>query len=174
MGSQPFNNMATSQQQTTNPFRQSMMTHQTGMSGPSFTPSPPITSPVTRQNTNPFAKSISAQPTQAFSPQTEQFQQQQQSPPVISPIQSMPTGTNPFARNLPQANPQQQQQPMPSGGGLMPQPTGNTNPFRQSAFVNTTTGSGWQNNQQPIGGGLDQLDTVPVFPRPAQQPAWQQ
>lgn len=54
----------------------------------------------------------------------------------------------------------------------MPQPTGNTNPFRQSAFVNTQTGQGWQNNQQPIGGGLDALETVPVFPRPAQQQPW--
>lgn len=58
--------------------------------------------------------------------------------------------------------------------GLLPQPTGVTNPFRQGAFVNHATGMGWQHNQQPIGGGIEQLATVPVFPRPAQQTPWQQ
>lgn len=65
---------------------------------------------------------------------------------------------------------QQQQQP----GALAPQPTGVTNPFRQGDFVNHATGLGWQHNQAPIGGGIDQIQTVPVFPRPAQQSPWQQ
>jgi hypothetical protein len=146
-------------QQTTNPFRQTMMT------GPSFPASPPVTSPVTRQSTNPFAKSISPQSQPYTPPPDQQFQPQQ----TAAPLRAMQTGTNPFAKNL-----AVQQRPATSGASLAPQPTGNTNPFRQSQFVNTATGMGWQNNQQPIGGGLDHLETVPVFPRPAQQQAWQQ
>jgi hypothetical protein len=153
--------------QTTNPFRQSMLVgNSTGM--PSFLASPPITSPMTRQSTNPFAKSIST-PAQPFSPSLDQqFQQQQQS---AAPLRPMATGTNPFAKNLALNSVQQRPQ---TSAGLMPQPTGSTNPFRQSQFVNTATGMGWQNNPQPIGGGLDHIETVPVFPRPAQQQAWQQ
>ncbi|GJD02631.1 ANTH domain-containing protein [Colletotrichum higginsianum] len=79
------------------------------------------------------------------------------------------TGTNPFAKNFTG----QQQRPATSSGALAPQPTGTTNPFRQGAFVNHQTGMGWQNNQQPIGGGLDNVETVPVFPRPIQQSPWQ-
>jgi hypothetical protein len=168
------------QQQTTNPFRQSMMTaNPTGMPGPAF-PASPISSPVTRQPTNPFAKSISpaAQP---FSPPSDQqFQQQQQQPQTLqqqaqpqaqaAPLRVMATGTNPFAKNL-ALNAAARPQP---SADLAPQPTGSTNPFRQSSFVNTNTGVGWQHNQQPIGGGLDGIETVPVFPRPAQQQAWQQ
>jgi hypothetical protein len=179
---QQLGNMQTGAPQTTNPFRQSMMLNQTGMvGGSSFTP--PINSPVPSQSTNPFAKSIPSQPAQAFTPPSEQFQQQQypQSAPLPqvgfqqqqqqqqqpAPLRPMATGTNPFAKNLSMNRPQ-------TSGGIMPQPTGSTNPFRQSQFVNTATGQGWQNNQQPIGGGLDSLETVPVFPRPAQQQPWQQ
>ncbi|KAF7549668.1 hypothetical protein G7Z17_g6243 [Cylindrodendrum hubeiense] len=67
-----------------------------------------------------------------------------------------------------------EQRPQTAGAALVPQATGSTNPFRHGAFVNHTTGTGWQHNQGPIGGGLDQLETVPVFPRPAQQTPWQQ
>jgi hypothetical protein len=166
---QQLGNTQTGAPQTTNPFRQSMlMANQTGMSGPSFTPSPPVSTPVTRQSTNPFAKSTSPPSSQPFSPPAgQQFPQQQQP----APLQPAPTGTNPFAKNLTMNSAAQLPQ---TSGGLMPQPTGSTNPFRQSQFVNTATGVGWQNNQQPIGGGLDNLETVPVFPRPAQQQAWQQ
>jgi hypothetical protein len=153
--------------QNTNPFRQSMMPPPTGVPGPSLPATPPITSPLQRQSTNPFAKS-SPQATQPFSPPPDQlFQQQQQQ---AAPLQSMVTGTNPFARNIAMNSAQRPQ----TSGGLLPQPTGSTNPFRQSQFVNTATGMGWQNNQQPIGGGLDNLETVPVFPRPIQQQPWQQ
>lgn len=159
-------------QQTTNPFRQSMMmANPTGMSSPAFPASPPITSPINRQNTNPFAKSTPP-PTiqQPFSPTGDQMFQQ----PTAAPLKPMATGTNPFARNqtINAAAGQQQQRPQ-TAGGLMPQATGSTNPFRQSQFVNTATGTGWQHAQQPIGGGLDSIETVPVFPRPAQQQAWQ-
>lgn len=153
--------------QETNPFRQSMMTNTTGMTGPLFSASPPITSPVTRQSTNPFAKSASPQPQPYTPPPNQQFQQQ----PIAAPLRSIQTGTNPFAKGL---SVQSADRPQTSGASLAPQPTGNTNPFRQSQFVNTATGMGWQNAQQPIGGGLDHLQTVPVFPRPGQQQAWQQ
>ncbi|KAK0114379.1 hypothetical protein ONS95_013872 [Cadophora gregata] len=164
-------NMQTGAQQT-NPFRQSMMANPTGMPGPSFPASPPITSPVTHQSTNPFAKSISPVGQPFSPPPDQQFQQQQvQQQQTPAPIRPMATGTNPFAKNIVMNNLAQRPQ---TSGGLMPQPTGSTNPFRQSQFVNTATGSGWQHNQQPIGGGLDNMETVPVFPRPAQQQAWQQ
>jgi len=48
------------------------------------------------------------------------------------------------------------------------QATGSTNPFRQSAFVNQQTGQGWQYSQNATMGGMENLDTVPVFPRPGQ------
>ena len=162
-------------QQTTNPFRQSMMPNPTGPSQPAYTASPPATVPMQRQPTNPFAKSTPPPVVQqSFSPPVPDFQQQQfpQSAPLPSAEfqRPMQTGTNPFARNMAMNATQRPQ----TSGGLVPQPTGNTNPFRQSQFVNTATGSGWQNNQQAIGGGLDSIPTVPVFPRPAQQQPWQQ
>jgi len=167
MPQQQLGPMQTGAQPTTNPFRQSMMASPIAMQGPSFTPSPPITA-LTRQSTNPFAKST-APPVQAFSPPpNQQYQQQPQQTP--SPLKSMATGTNPFAKNLAMNSSPRPQ----TSAGLMPQPTGSTNPFRQSQFVNTATGTGWQHNQQPMGGGLDSLETVPVFPRPAQQQAWEQ
>lgn len=167
--------------QVTNPFRQSMMmAAQTGMPGPQY-PASPVASPITRQSTNPFAKSASPATSQPFSPPPDQqFQQQQQlqqhqmdlgGQSQVAPLRPMATGTNPFAKNLAlnaaAARPQ-------TSGGLMPQPTGSTNPFRQSQFVNTNTGVGWQHSQGAIGGGLDNVESVPVFPRPVQQQAWQQ
>lgn len=137
----------------TNPFRQSMLVQQTGSpySSPTGTPT------LNRQSTNPFARSSPQNSNSPFQPQP-------------APLQPAPTGTNPFARNLPSPDQQQQQQQQQ----LAPQPTGTTNPFRHGAFVNHATGLGWQHNQAPIGGGLDHLPTTPVFPRPAQQTPWQQ
>lgn len=172
---------------TTNPFRQSMlMTQQTGMvqqqqplpTGMQSPPSSGISSPVnptlSRQSTNPFARSPQNQsPFNSGNNSPFQQQQQQQQSPPVAPLQATPTGTNPFAR---QTSPQavDATRPQTAGGALAPQPTGSTNPFRQSAFVNHATGMGWHHNQQPIGGGLDQLPTQQVFPRPAQQTPWQQ
>ena len=155
---------------STNPFRQSMlMTQQTGLQSP---PQSNISSPtgptpgLQRQSTNPFARpSPSQSPQNAGSP----FQQQQP-----APLQPTKTGTNPFARNASPQGAADASRPQTAGGALAPQPTGTTNPFRQSAFVNHQTGMGWQHNQQPIGGGLDQMPTQQVFPRPAQQAPWQQ
>ena len=181
------------QHQSTNPFRQSMMAQSTASSSPSFTGSPPLTSSLNRQSTNPFARSINTQPTgqsqgSIYTPQTSQsgfsstgslfssttsplfspppqpasqpFSQSQQ---ITQPLQSSRTGTNPFARSQPTS-----QSHTPIISPIVPNPTGSTNPFRQSAFVNQQTGHGWQASQGTIGGGLDQLETIPVFPRPGQ------
>ncbi|KAI8626719.1 ANTH-domain-containing protein [Xylariaceae sp. FL1651] len=172
-------------QQTTNPFRASMMmTNPTGlpanngMPNPSFTPTGAQAQPqphvgLARQSTNPFARS-SPQAATPFSnpPSTSPFLSPQPSLPS-APLQPAATGTNPFTRNFAPSPDQTQQRPQTSGG-IAPQATGATNPFRQGAFVNHQTGLGWQHNQMPIGGGLDQLPTQPIFPRPTQQTQWQQ
>ncbi|KAF2140983.1 uncharacterized protein K452DRAFT_327263 [Aplosporella prunicola CBS 121167] len=146
---------------STNPFRASMM--MTGGSNPG-TPN--------RTSTNPFAKHNTAQSTGGYSPSLPSIN----TPDSISqqPQSLMPqaTGsTNPFARPS-TANPSGPGQP-----GLMPNVTGSTNPFRQSAFVNQQTGQGWQAGPQQTMGGLEQLDTIAIFPRPgqpnqSQAPGW--
>ncbi|TLS23427.1 uncharacterized protein PpBr36_05724 [Pyricularia pennisetigena] len=149
-------NLQTGQQQVTNPFRASMM-----MTGQQ----PQMTGQMQQQSTNPFARpqtQASQQPTLSGS---SPFQSQ---PPAAAPLQPMATGTNPFARNGTSG----MQRPATSAA-LVPQPTGSTNPFRQSAFTNHSTGMGWQQHQQPIGGGLDQFETIPVFPRPTTSSPWQ-
>ena len=184
--------LSTGRPQSTNPFRQSALTQSTASNSPALTGSSPMTSPVNRQSTNPFARSInpqstgqsestsftspySTQPPQSASSSvgTSFFSANPLQSPLDSsqnqqaahPLQSTRTGTNPFARNVSQP-PSQSQTPITSP--LMPNPTGSTNPFRQSAFVNQQTGQGWQASQGTIGGGLDQLETIPVFPRPGQ------
>ncbi|CAN8100922.1 unnamed protein product [Discula destructiva] len=158
------------QQQVTNPFRASMMlTGQPTDIQPAFTgPAAPLQPQPT--STNPFARASSngSQPFNASS-NPSSFPS---SPPQAAPLQPMATGTNPFAKNF--GAQQSQQRPATSAGPLAPQPTGTTNPFRQSQFVNHDTGMGWQHQQQPMGGGLDNLQTIPVFPRPTTQSPWQQ
>ncbi|PYI13167.1 ANTH-domain-containing protein [Aspergillus violaceofuscus CBS 115571] len=149
------------QPQSTNPFRQSML-----MSTPTGS-----AAPLDRQNTNPFARRLSTANPQfntggfeAFAPAQAQPQAQVQQ---AAPLQAQRTGTNPFARSSsvpPQQSPGLQP---PAAAPLRPNPTGSTNPFRQSAFVNQQTGQGWHvGGQQGTMGGLEQLDTVPIFPRP--------
>lgn len=147
-------------QQTTNPFRASMLiTNQTGAVG-GFGQLEHAAQPLTRQNTNPFAKRLSTAPP-SNPPPVPAFQQIQTAAP---PLQPQRTGTNPFAKQpVSQPNQQQQQTLQP----LQPNLTGSTNPFRQSAFINQQTGQGWHmSGQQGTMGGLEQLSTVPVFPRP--------
>ncbi|KAI9807914.1 MAG: hypothetical protein M1825_005220 [Sarcosagium campestre] len=167
--------------QNTNPFRQSTMPQSTtGSSIPSFSNSSTLVSPLNRQSTNPFAKSISNQPTAVVGDQSALFapnpspptagapQLQTSSPFGAQPLQTAATGTNPFARNAsPFQSPAPQQQPVVTG--LAPNQTGaaTTNPFRQSMFQNPQTGAGWQQGQGTMG-GLEQLPTVPVFPRPGE------
>lgn len=155
------------QPQNTNPFRQSVF----ASSQPNGIVSPQLSPPV-RQSTNPFAQSMNPPVTSPYlqSPSLDQSTANFQSLQIQSPHQSPPplvpsaTGTNPFAKR-----------PQTAGNiGLAPQATGNTNPFRQSQFVNHATGMGWQSNQGVMGGGLDQVETMPVFPRPGQQSAWNQ
>ncbi|KAK5113657.1 hypothetical protein LTR62_003284 [Meristemomyces frigidus] len=154
---------------STNPFRQSSMP--TGGDMGFATPAQQQ-----RQGTNPFARN--AQPTgnnSAFTPQIQpqptqpqpfspQQQQPQQQPSLLQPQQ---TGTNPFARSAPAS--------VPTQTLLQVQPTGSTNPFRQSAFVNQQTGQGWQASAAAGGlpqatmGGWENLETVAVFPRPGGQ-----
>ena len=194
-GQQPFS--ATQQPintgQTSNPFRQSMMPQATGASLSSYSNTPPLpSSPQNYQPTNPFARQTTGQtqnspfstqftgqgtpfasppPQQPqgtpFTSPLPQAQQQQQS--AIPPLTPHRTGTNPFARSTPTG---QSQSPFTSASPLVATPTG-TNPFRQSTFVNNQTGQGWQAGQGTMG-GFEQLDTVPVFPRPGQQPQQQQ
>ncbi|EEA21974.1 hypothetical protein TMatcc_008604 [Talaromyces marneffei ATCC 18224] len=148
------------QPQTTNPFRASMLvTNQTGVAG-GFSQPGQVTQPLTRQNTNPFAKRLSAIPP-LNPPPMPSFQ------PTQSPVQSLQpqrTGTNPFSKQSSSLQPNSQQQTLQP---LQPNPTGSTNPFRQSAFINQQTGQGWHvGGQQGTMGGLEQMGTVPVFPRP--------
>ncbi|KAK8173758.1 ENTH domain-containing protein [Phyllosticta citrichinensis] len=149
------------QHTTTNPFRASMLMTQ-GTGAPFGLQNG---SDLNRTSTNPFAKSSSNHtgfnPSLSAMPSSGPADFSQQQPP--QPLQPTPTGTNPFAR------------PKTAGAGsgstpsmLLPTATGSTNPFRQSAFVNQQTGQGWQNNAQASMGGLEQLETVPVFPRPGQ------
>jgi len=179
------------QPQTTNPFRQSMLPQATGHITPTYTNAPPIPSPASQQSSNPFARSISNQATGQTSTSPFTPQPPSQNSPFTSPPPTQPTGTpftspppqsqqlsqhltpqrtgtNPFARTTPQ--PQQQ---YTSAAPLVASPTGSTNPFRQSMFVNQQTGQGWQAGQGTMG-GLENLDTMPVFPRPGQQPQQQQ
>ncbi|KAH8844290.1 hypothetical protein MCOR07_003706 [Pyricularia oryzae] len=149
-------NLQTGQQQVTNPFRASMMT--TGQQ-------PQMTGQLQQQSTNPFARPQTQASQQPALSGSSPFQSQ---PPAAAPLQPMATGTNPFARNGTAG----MQRPATSGA-LVPQPTGSTNPFRQSAFTNHSTGMGWQQHQQPIGGGLDHFETIPVFPRPTTSSPWQ-
>ncbi|KAK8112031.1 uncharacterized protein PG998_008488 [Apiospora kogelbergensis] len=170
-------------QPLTNPFRQSMlMANPTGMQNNGAMPfpnttSPPSANPLTRQSTNPFARPATSSSNSPFaqnaaaSPSFPVPPIPQQTTPA--PLQPMQTGTNPFARNF--SSPAQgttDQRPQTSGA-LMPQPTGSTNPFRHGAFTNHQTGTGWQHGQQMMGGGLDHLETTPVFPRPAASTPWQ-
>lgn len=151
------------QQQQTNPFRQSVMPQDTGSTAQSMFASPITSSPSTRQSTNPFARNLPTHETGQFpnSPFASPPPQQPQAP--LQHIPPQRTGTNPFARNDSPATAGQ-----PAAAPIRPNPTGSTNPFRQSQFVNQQTGQGWQTSQGTIGGGLDHLETMPIFPRPGQ------
>jgi phosphatidylinositol-binding clathrin assembly protein len=160
----------------TNPFRASMMPQTTATNvQPLFPNTSPMLPQSTQQSTNPFRASTmpatngqtpfnSAPPSSTasfFSAQSPQSTQSFQSMPPAQPLQPARTGTNPF-KSAPTSTHQ-----TPITSPLMPHHTG-TNPFRQSAFVNQQTGQGWQSNQGTMG-GLEQLNTIPVFPRPATQ-----
>ncbi|EGE06868.1 ENTH domain-containing protein [Trichophyton equinum CBS 127.97] len=148
-----------------NPFRQSMLPTADNLSTSQL--QSPSTLAMKRQSTNPFAKQPPAIPPQYQIPNPNQYPMPSSSPPPSQqqpqPLQPQRTGTNPFAR----PQPQQSQEALPAQR-LQPNPTGSTNPFRQSAFINQATGQGWQNIPQGTMGGLEKLETIPVFPRPGQ------
>lgn len=182
---------------STNPFRQSMMPTGTTVSsassigfnptGTAITSPSTLTSPVSRQSTNPFAKTATPPQAQPFSAPLSQPTLPASSSPFIpgNPFQSAPpqqpglqqpqrvgtlvptaTGTNPFAKTQPSPF-----SSAPPANPALSNPTGSTNPFRQSQFVNQTTGQGWQQGPQGTIGGFsaNNLGTMPVFPRPGQQ-----
>ena len=185
LGTIPQDSVASFQQQSptgagqqpgSNPFRQSTMpTQQTGSTN--------IASPLTRQSTNPFAKHMSVQQTGQSFPSSSPFTSPppqpgnqssffpQQSTPMQPPpaLQPQRTGTNPFAKNVAPPMPSDVTG-QPAAAPLRPNPTGSTNPFRQSAFVNQETGQAWQQtNQGTFGGfGVNNVQTTPIFPRPGQ------
>ncbi|KAH9829618.1 ENTH domain-containing protein [Teratosphaeria destructans] len=149
---------------STNPFRQSMMlTGGVGAFNGFAQPQEPQ-----RQSTNPFAKAHQ-QPQMPSISEQQPFSHHPPQQPQPQPLVAQQTGTNPFARPA-----QQTTSPMSPPSALQVQPTGSTNPFRQSAFVNQATGQGWQNAPQATMGGLEKLETVPVFPRPGQAPVQSQ
>ncbi|KAI6246756.1 hypothetical protein HI914_04751 [Erysiphe necator] len=156
--------------QTTNPFRQSIkLPNIQPVSGLPQNSLSPISPSSSRLSTNPFAMSFNA-PSHPFSPPPDQnYQQIQQSPmaPSINPVAS---GTNPFANSG---------APNSINSGFSEKaltgqshPSGNTNPFRQTNLISNPSALDWHNKQQPIGGGLDNLETIPVFPRPMQPQSW--
>jgi len=153
---------------STNPFRHSMMP--TGAS--QFSPASPNPS---RQSTNPFAKSHTGGTADHQPPMQQQNHLPANTPPFFSspsppqqgqgqafsaatPLQPQRTGTNPFAKHRLAA----------TSSPVVANVTGSTNPFRQSAFVNQQTGQGWQHDNQGTFSGFDinNVETVPVFPRP--------
>ena len=165
--------------QDSNPFRKSMFPQATGASMP-FQPNTSSTStPLSPQSTNPFSRSMTSQST--GSPFTSPPPNMPQGTPFTSPPPPIPqsqpfqqlapqrTGTNPFARPTVQNTGAQGQSAAP----LVASTTGGTNPFRQSMFHNQQTGQGWQSAQGTMG-GLEQVDTVPIFPRPGQPTQQQQ
>ncbi|KAI9862420.1 MAG: hypothetical protein M1824_001413 [Vezdaea acicularis] len=164
------------QQQTTNPFRQSMMSSNTGSTNSSFSSTP--TSTAAPRGTNPFAKMQTTGQSTATSYSTSSpiTSMSPQSMPQVAPqqltqeLRSGATATNPFAR---QTSPPQAAMPFPQPS-VTANPTGSTNPFRQSQLPGAAQAtSGWQPGQ-PTLGGYEQLPTVPIFPRPQEQQGQQQ
>ena len=165
--------------QDSNPFRKSMFPQATGASTPFQSDTSINSTALSPQSTNPFSRSMTGQST--GSPFTSPPPNMPQGTPFTSPPPPIPqsqpfqqltpqrTGTNPFARQPAQSTGTQN----PTAAPLTASTTGSTNPFRQSMFHNQQTGQAWQSAQGTMG-GLEQMDTVPIFPRPGQAPQQQQ
>ena len=151
------NTQQLSQQVSTNAFPIDNITSPVSASFP-FTSAPPQ-SQQSEFQANPYPFSP---PSQSTTSPTSQL-----SP--VPQLQPQRTGTNPFARNRSPPKPNSQFQPA-AASPLVANPTGSTNPFRQSAFVNQQTGTGWQHSGQGTFAGFDvnNVETMPVFPRPGQ------
>lgn len=167
IGQAPNSNNLTSafhQPPTSNiPFSVQAPTTTSSFPQPSTTTINPIfsTAPTT-PSPFPLAPTQSPQQPSSFPPLSSQQQQQ--------PIQRQNTGTNPFARsNTISHHPPP---PIPSLplAPLVPHHTGgNTNPFRQTQFPTPPTNWQMGKGDQVTLGGLEKLETVPVFPRPVTQ-----
>ncbi|RVD86235.1 uncharacterized protein DFL_004522 [Arthrobotrys flagrans] len=175
---------------STNPFRQSMMPTGSSVSSPiastgtgSSIGAPRGTNPFARASTIPVAAPQVAPTFSSTSTEYSQNTPQLSQPQIQTPLRSASTGsTNPFSRPKPEntlpsvseashgANGGFTQASVPSfqpSGGLnVAQPTG-TNPFRQSKLPADLA------SQIPMG-GLEHLETIPVFPRSDQQQQNQQ
>jgi hypothetical protein len=151
----------------TNPFRQSMVVPNTGAAN--FATSPPSQKP---KSTNPFARTTQTSPTTltATAGGPPSFTTQDftpQSPPQNNMLGRSATtagvGTNPFARNT-------NVSPQATGGSGLSVP-GGTNPFRTSMMMQQQQAQqqaqmqGNFSGQSGTIGGLETLETVPVFPR---------
>lgn len=167
-------------QTDTNPFRQSMM--MTGSVNSNQSPNSYATSPPVQKSTNPFARAVSqssptsltatapifpvaTQSTSSYNAQTQQTIPLSQQPT----IRSLPTGTNPFARNLASQTPTGSS--VTSAALSVPTTTGGTNPFRQSMMAQQQQQqqqaqlNGNFSGQSGSMGGWENLETIPIFPR---------
>lgn len=145
----------------TNPFRQSMLMSNAG--APTFATSPPPSQP---KSTNPFARTTQTSPT-TLSATAGAPGSVPQSPSQGGVLGRSATtagmGTNPFSRNT-------NTSPQPTGGSALSVP-GGTNPFRTSMVLQQQQAQqqaqmqGNFSGQTGTMGGLEALETVPVFPR---------
>lgn len=163
---QQISNSHTGNKQATNPFRQTInMTPTTNISETQFANPSPVILQAKGHSTNPFAKPIYT-PKRDFSlPLDQHFSSMQPQTTSFSPVAT--GSTNPFAKSV-----TQNLAPLSQLAGSQPLASGGTNPFRQSQLVNNSASFGPINKQQPIGGGLDNLETIPVFPSTIQQQVW--
>ncbi|BFZ63050.1 hypothetical protein YB2330_004162 [Saitoella coloradoensis] len=161
---------------SSNPFRQSMMPpaqpsfHQQFASEPGAAVMAPQATGHTRTSTNPFSapqRSSTLPPQSTTSPvqPPRTFSPPMQSSATLQP--QMTGSSNPFRQSM---APQMTGNPAP----MQAQATGSTNPFRQSTMgtgMQGAYGQGQQGQQmQPLrpqttAGGLENLETIPVFPR---------
>lgn len=102
---------------------------------PSYSNTPPVTSPLSPQSTNPFARNITGQSTgqiqnSPFAPQPTAGSPFTSPPPQQQQQQQQPQSL-PFTSPLPQTQFTQQQQQQPASAPITPHKTG-TNPFARS------------------------------------------
>ncbi|KAI9782542.1 MAG: hypothetical protein M1816_001839 [Peltula sp. TS41687] len=153
-------NLQVQPQPSTNPFRQSLMPNTTNNTGPSqlFVGGNSVGSPTGYPSSNPFTRPPASQNIELSQPGDPGLNRASsvhtsQGQPYSQPSPSaFSTSTNPFLRPAPTAG---QQTTNTTAAPIASQPTGSTNPFRQSMF---------QQGQGTMG-GLEQLPTIPVFPR---------
>jgi len=174
---QPQAQLQIPSQTDTNPFRQSMM--MTGATSSTSIGSYPA-SP--QKSTNPFARSTSTSqsspPLPGTSPYSASFSPQ--SAPQGQLGRSPTVGTNPFSRNISPVNSMPPPATTPTGAAGLSVPNGITNPFRQSMMVSqqqqqqAAQMNGNFSGQTGTMGGLENLETMPVFPRtnPTGAPGW--